>query len=44
LKKLILLSFRLIPVASLLALAQETAKPGEMKQDTMKTEKTSAQP
>jgi hypothetical protein len=36
-----LLSFGLTLVASLLAFAQETAK-GETKQDTMKTEKTSA--
>ena len=41
-KKLILISLGLTLVASLLAFAQETAKPGEMKQDTMKTEKTSA--
>jgi hypothetical protein len=41
-KKLILSCFALALVTSLLALAQETAKPGEMKQDTMKAEKTSA--
>jgi hypothetical protein len=41
-KKLILISFALALVTSLLALAQETAKPAEMKQDTMKAEKASA--
>ena len=40
-KRLILISFALALVTSLLALAQETAKPGEMKQDTMKAEKAS---
>jgi hypothetical protein len=40
-KKLILISFALALVTSLLALAQETAKPGEMKHDTMKAEKAS---
>ena len=41
-KKLILISFALALVTSLLALAQDTAKPEEMKQDTMKAEKASA--
>jgi hypothetical protein len=41
-KKLALMLFALALVMSLLALAQETAKPGEMKQDTMKAEKASA--
>jgi hypothetical protein len=41
-KKLALISFVLGLVMSLLALAQETAKPSEMKQDTMKGEKASA--
>jgi hypothetical protein len=41
-KKLALMSFVLGPATSLLVLAQETAKPGEMKQDTPKAEKTSA--
>lgn len=41
-KKPILISFALALVASLLALAQETAKPGEMKQETMKAEKAAA--
>jgi len=41
-KNLILSCLALALVTSLLALAQETAKPGEMKQDTMKAEKTSA--
>jgi hypothetical protein len=40
-KKLILISFAVALATSLLALAQETAKPGEMKQDTMKAEKAS---
>jgi hypothetical protein len=40
-KKLILSCFALALVTSLLALAQETAKPGEMKQDTAKAEKAS---
>jgi hypothetical protein len=40
-KKLILISFTLVLATALLALAQETAKPGEMKQDTMKGEKAS---
>jgi hypothetical protein len=40
-KKLALMSFVLGP-ATLLVLAQETAKPGEMKQDTPKAEKTPA--
>ena len=40
-KRLILISFALALVTSLLALAQETAKPGEMKQDTTKAEKAS---
>ena len=41
-KKLMLISFALALVMSLLALAQEATKPGEMKQDTMKAEKASA--
>lgn len=41
-KKLVLISFALALVTSLLALAQETAKPEEMKQDTTKAEKASA--
>ena len=41
-KKVMLISFTLALVMSLLALAQETAKPGGMKQDTMKGEKASA--
>jgi hypothetical protein len=41
-KKLILLPFALALVISILAFAQETAKPGEMKQDTAKAEKASA--
>lgn len=40
-KRLILISFAVALVTSLLALAQETAKPGEMKQDTTKAEKAS---
>jgi len=40
-KRLILISFAIALVTSLLALAQETAKPGEMKQDTTKAEKAS---
>ena len=40
-KKLMLISFALALVMSLLALAQETTKPGEMKQDTTKAEKAS---
>jgi hypothetical protein len=40
-KKLILISFAAALVTSLLVLAQENAKPGEMKQDTMKGEKAS---
>ena len=40
-KRFILISFALALVTSLLALAQETAKPGEVKQDTMKAEKAS---
>jgi hypothetical protein len=38
-KRLILISFAVALVTSLLALAQETAKSGEMKQDTTKAEK-----
>ena len=38
-KRSILISFALALVTSLLVLAQETAKPGEMKQDTMRAEK-----
>jgi len=41
-KKLMLICFALALVMSLLALAQEATKPGEMKQDTMKAEKASA--
>jgi hypothetical protein len=41
-KKLVLMSFAVALVTSLLALAQETTKPGEMKQDTPKAEKASA--
>jgi hypothetical protein len=41
-KKLIVISFALALVTSLLALTQETAKPGEMKQGAMKAEKASA--
>jgi hypothetical protein len=41
-KKLMLISFALALVMSLLALAQEATKPDEMKQDTMKAEKASA--
>jgi hypothetical protein len=41
-KKQILISLALALVTSLLALAQETAKPGEMKQGAMKAEKVSA--
>jgi hypothetical protein len=40
-KKLMLIFFALA-LMSLLALAQEATKPGEMKQDTTKTEKASA--
>ena len=40
-KKLVLMSFAVALVTSLLALAQETAKPGEMKQETPKAEKAS---
>ena len=40
-KKLVLFSFVFALATSLPALAQETAKPGEMKQDTMKAEKAS---
>jgi hypothetical protein len=40
-KKLIVLSFALALMMALLALAQETGKSGEMKQDTMKAEKAS---
>jgi hypothetical protein len=40
-KKWILISFAFALLTSLLALAQETAKPSEMKQDTMKAEKAS---
>ena len=40
-KKLLLTSFLLALVIPLLALSQETAKPGETKQDTMKAEKGS---
>jgi len=38
-KKLMLVSFVLALVMSLLALAQEATKPGEMKQEPMKAEK-----
>jgi len=41
-KKLVLSCFAFTLAVSLLALAQETAKPGEIKQDTMKPEKASA--
>jgi len=41
-KKLMLISFALAFVMSLLALAQEATKPGEMKQEPMKAEKASA--
>ena len=41
-KKLALMSFVLGLAMSLLVLAQETAKPGEMNQDTPKAEKTPA--
>jgi len=41
-KKLMLISFALALVMSLLALAQEATKPGEMKQEPMKAEKASA--
>jgi hypothetical protein len=41
-KKLILISFALALVTSLLALAQEAAKPGEMKPATTQAEKVSA--
>ena len=41
-KKLLLLPFVLGLVISLLALGQETTKPGEMKQETAKAEKASA--
>ena len=40
-KKLMLISFALALVMSLLALAQEATKPGEMRQEPMKAEKTS---
>jgi len=40
-KKLMLISFALALVMSLLALAQEATKPGEMKQETPKGEKAS---
>src|SRR2546425_6786251 len=40
-KKLMLISFALTLVMSLLALAQEATKPGEMKQETPKAEKAS---
>ena len=40
-KKLILISFAFALVMSLLALAQEATKPGEMKQESTKTEKAS---
>lgn len=40
-KRLTLISFALGLVTCHLALAQETAKPAEMKQDTVKAEKTS---
>jgi hypothetical protein len=43
-KKLVLIIFSCALVTSLLALAQETAKPGEMKQETMKAEKASTKP
>jgi hypothetical protein len=41
-RKLILISFALALVTSLLALSQETAKPGEMKPATTQGEKVSA--
>jgi membrane protein implicated in regulation of membrane protease activity len=41
-KKLLLVSFALALVVSLLALAQETTKSGAMKQETTKAEKMSA--
>jgi hypothetical protein len=41
-KKLILISFALALVMSLLAFAQEATKPSEMKQEPMKAEKASA--
>ena len=41
-KNLMLISFALTLVMSLLALAQEATKPGEMKQETTKAEKASA--
>src|SRR2546425_13135694 len=41
-KKLMFISFALALVMSLLALAQEATKPGEMKQEPMKAEKASA--
>ena len=41
-KKLMLISFALALVMSLLALAQEATKPGEMNQEPMKAEKASA--
>ncbi len=40
-KKLMLISFALTLVMSLLALAQEATKPGEMKRETPKAEKAS---
>jgi hypothetical protein len=40
-KKLVLFSFVFALATSLPALAQETAKPGEMKQDTMNAERAS---
>ena len=41
-KSLVLVSFALALVVSLLALAQKAAKPGEMNQEPMKAEKASA--
>ena len=41
-KKLISIAFALTLALSLLTLAQEATKPGEMKQDTTKAEKASA--
>lgn len=41
-KKLMLVSFGLVLLMSLLGLAQEATKPGAMKQETMKAGKTSA--
>jgi len=41
-KKLMLVFFALALLMSLLALAQEATKPGEMKQEPMKAEKASA--